>query len=161
MANNRCVILGRSKKSEQWNLIVLSEFPRAWRFANSIVEQEQLLGNKYETIVVSLENYENQNIRPEKPPHGFDLRLPGQSELAVPAQPQGGYKQTPCIYCQALVPSNGGAQFSHIKKHLKELIASGELTQAKADSVRSTKLQPDIIAVFKKVYKTKETVANG
>ncbi|KKL63211.1 hypothetical protein LCGC14_2177360 [marine sediment metagenome] len=58
------------------------------------------------------------------------------------------YKSINCEWCKQQVPKNGAAQFSHLKKHLSELVASGAMTKKKAKDIRSIKLDSKTKKIF-------------
>ena len=62
------------------------------------------------------------------------------------------FKLMKCEWCKQEIPKNGAAQFSHLKKHLSELVEKGALTARKAKSIRSTKLDKKIRRIFHKEF---------
>lgn len=188
----RCVILGRTSKSASWDMIIIcSSKSSAWRFAHSVMEQEERLGNKrQECIVVLEEDLDKKKIIPIKPPKDFDLKYPEiiptePAEVApkavrkispwmMPPEPTrtvqlgaetpkqqesppvklSGYQPKKCPYCTSDVPSNGAAQFSHLKKHVNELVSRKVLTVEQAAAIRSTKLTEEMQKVFTEAYRT-------
>lgn len=75
----RCVIMGRDKASQEWELIVLTEKKSvAWRSAASMEEQEHRLGNtRFQAVVLSEADFDAGRFKCRlKPPPGFDYELP-------------------------------------------------------------------------------------
>lgn len=50
------------------------------------------------------------------------------------------YKNVKCKWCDDDIPSNGAAQFSHLKKHINQLVERGILNKSQASKIRSIKL---------------------
>jgi hypothetical protein len=71
---------------------------------------------------------------------------PVETPVATPKL--SGYQPKLCPYCSGEVPSNGAAQFSHLKKHINELVGRSVLTKEQADGIRSIKLTPEMAQIF-------------
>jgi hypothetical protein len=67
--------------------------------------------------------------------------------------PSEKYETKVCVWCHEPVPSNGAAQFSHLKKHVNELVAKKVLDKEQANAVRSVKLTPEMEVIFKEAFK--------
>jgi hypothetical protein len=65
------------------------------------------------------------------------------------------YKSIPCRWCGEQAPNNGGAQFSHLKSHLNELVSKKFLDVEQVKNIRSVKLPPDLMKIFEEAYKKK------
>lgn len=70
----------------------------------------------------------------------------------------GNYEEKQCKFCKAKVPSNGAAQFSHLKKHINELLSKNLLTKEQAAGIRSLKLEPAIEKIFIEKFGVHEEV---
>ena len=62
--------------------------------------------------------------------------------------PDEKYKRIKCQHCGNMIPSNGAAQFSHLKKHVKELLSAGKLTDEQVKEIRSIRLKPEHEQIF-------------
>lgn len=72
------------------------------------------------------------------------IKPPTPEPVAKPS----GYQPKICPYCAGEVPSNGAAQFSHLKKHINDLVGRAVLTKEQADGIRSVKLTPEMAQIF-------------
>jgi hypothetical protein len=70
--------------------------------------------------------------------------------------PDAKYDRIKCIWCKQMIPRNGAAQFSHLKKHVNEIVQDGKITEDEAKEIRSVKLNDKYIDVFKKFFKSKK-----
>jgi hypothetical protein len=57
-----------------------------------------------------------------------------------------------CEWCGKELPTNGAAQFSHIKMHFRQLVNKGKLTPEQAN-VRSVELSPELRKIFEEHFK--------
>jgi hypothetical protein len=62
------------------------------------------------------------------------------------------FTEIECRWCHEKLPSNGAAQFSHLRKHVNELIRKGDLTMEQATTIRRVKLEPNIETIFISKY---------
>lgn len=62
------------------------------------------------------------------------------------------YDRIKCEWCGAQIPSNGAAQFSHLKKHVKELVESKIISESLASEIKKLKLKPNIRKIFEKNF---------
>jgi len=60
-----------------------------------------------------------------------------------------------CEWCKAQLPPNGAAKFSHLKKHINELVKKHKLTQEQANSIRKLKLESEVRKIFEEYYNKK------
>jgi hypothetical protein len=67
--------------------------------------------------------------------------------------PDAKYNRIECSWCNQMIPRNGAAQFSHLKKHINEVIQDGKITEEEAKEIRSVKLDPKYDVIFKKFFK--------
>jgi len=67
--------------------------------------------------------------------------------------PTEKYEMKVCFWCHEPVPSNGAASYSHLKKHINELVAKKVLDKEQANAVRSVKLTPEMETIFKEAFK--------
>lgn len=79
------------------------------------------------------------------------------SKLTQADQPEkdfaGGYKQKICEFCGEKVASNGAAQYSHLRKHIAQMLSKNALTREQAAGIRSTKLTPEMLKLFTEFFK--------
>lgn len=158
--NTSCVVLGKSGKSRAWELHCITKSKsNAWRMAHAIEQEQRSLGERYTGIVALLEDYDKGKIKAIKPPKGFNFDFETitfedlkQISLKQESSKESGFKLKICPYCQAEVPTNGAAQFSHLKKHINELVSKGVLDEKQAKSIRSVKLSVKMRKVFKGVF---------
>lgn len=62
------------------------------------------------------------------------------------------YDRVQCEWCGSMIPSNGAAQFSHLRKHINELVKKGKLTELAAKSINSTKLSKVMRKLFERHF---------
>lgn len=60
------------------------------------------------------------------------------------------FESAKCRYCGGDVPRNGAAQYSHLRKHVNELLKRGILTPDEAKKIRKVKLVPRLDKLFKR-----------
>jgi hypothetical protein len=60
------------------------------------------------------------------------------------------FENKKCQWCGDVLPSNGAAQFSHLRKHLLRMLVKNILDKEKVNSVRSLKLEPDLLRLLEK-----------
>jgi hypothetical protein len=58
------------------------------------------------------------------------------------------YENIKCKWCSENLPKNGAAQFSHLKKHLKQLVSGGRMTQEIFNKVNSITLKDDVVELL-------------
>lgn len=83
-------------------------------------------------------------------------RITPQEEVKVTAPQRdaiGSYKAQVCQWCGDEVPSNGAAQFSHLKKHVNHLVEKNALTKEQGLAIRKIRLTPDMEKTFKEFFK--------
>lgn len=56
--------------------------------------------------------------------------------------------QKVCEWCNERLSNNGAAQFSHLKKHLRQLVKMKLLSDDQVSKITSVKLEPEIYKVF-------------
>lgn len=129
---SRFVVLTRDSHNKPWELSYIVEREElAWRTAEEIQQQEQLLGNKTKVIVCTETDYDRGKYQP--------LRSP-KSKVE--------YLSAPCPHCGKEMPTNGAAQFSHLRKHLQEAIAKGQI-----DKNANPKTIKDLKEILSKEHK--------
>jgi hypothetical protein len=60
------------------------------------------------------------------------------------------YQNVKCKWCEEALPKNGAAQFSHLKKHLKQLVVAGLMTQEVMNAVNSLTLKGDVVEILQR-----------
>jgi hypothetical protein len=60
------------------------------------------------------------------------------------------FEDKKCDFCGDVLPSNGAAQFSHLRKHLLRMVEKNIIDKERANSVRSLKLEPDLLRLLEK-----------
>lgn len=60
------------------------------------------------------------------------------------------FEDKKCDWCGDVLPSNGAAQFSHLRKHLLRMVDKNIIDKEKVNSVRSLKLEPDLLRLLEK-----------
>lgn len=60
------------------------------------------------------------------------------------------FEDKKCSWCGDMLPSNGAAQFSHLRKHLLKMVDKNIIDKERANSVRSLKLEPDLLRLLEK-----------
>ncbi len=58
------------------------------------------------------------------------------------------YENKLCKWCNASLPSNGAAQFSHLKRHINQLVKHQNLSSEQAGAIHSIKLTPEMEVIF-------------
>lgn len=152
--NVRYVVLIRETKSKPWELCYIVERKSlAWRTAHAIEDQEKTLGNNKAIVIVCLEaDYDKGKIKAIRPPADFDLSFAGvvnhkEPELTPkPVIVKPKFVGRVCLCCGNIVPSNGAAQFSHLRKHLKDLVEQGKVSANELEVARTT---PSIEAILR------------
>ena len=77
MGEERCVILGREKRRDPWEVLFLVARSRVFRTAKEIEDQEKDRGNKkYQLMVVTEKDYDRNKFRPIHAPPGYDFTIP-------------------------------------------------------------------------------------
>jgi hypothetical protein len=88
----RCVVLGREKRSQPWELLFLRARSAVFRTAKEIKDQEDFLGNKgYQVMVVTEDDYDKKRFREIHAPPGYDFTIPSSlppREAHVPKKPE-------------------------------------------------------------------------
>lgn len=81
----------------------------------------------------------------------YEYPFPPEPEIQEPKKKEKPslYNKIKCPYCDDKVSSNGAAQFSHLKKHVRELVKEGAITKRQASGIRSIKLTPRLRKIFK------------
>lgn len=59
------------------------------------------------------------------------------------------FKSKKCEYCGDDVPRNGAAQFSHLRKHLRQLVDKGWMTKKQMDAIRSVTVSDEVKKLLK------------
>jgi len=79
----------------------------------------------------------------------FDMNMT-KKEIVLEPNPvkEFGFQKVPCKWCGNDLPSNGAAQFAHLSKHLRQLVAKNLLTRGQSVLVRSTALTPEMEKIF-------------
>lgn len=161
----RCVILYRSAPSKSWSLCCIKEkISDAWRSARSTDNQEQILGSKSHKVIVCLEtDFDKGKIKELRPPHDFDFNISIKREdklVEIKGEEVKGeesveskFKISKCEWCGNELSSGGAARFSHLKKHVRELVKNGVLSQEQANDVHSVKLTDEMRKLFEQHYK--------
>ena len=75
------------------------------------------------------------------------------SSIIVNNKSNYSIKSKACEWCGKDMPTNGAAQFSHIKMHVRQLVDKGKLTKEQAAGVRSVKLSGEIRKIFEEHFK--------
>lgn len=65
----------------------------------------------------------------------------------------GKFGEKTCQWCGEVLPGNGAAQFSHLKKHINWLVSKEVLTKEESQAIRSVKLTPEMEKKFKIGFK--------
>jgi len=88
----RCVVLGREKRSQPWELLFLRARSAVFRTAKEIKDQEDFLGNKgYQVMVVTEDDYDKKRFREIHAPPGYDFTIPSSlppRESHAPTKPE-------------------------------------------------------------------------
>lgn len=58
-----------------------------------------------------------------------------------------------CEWCHEEIPSNGAARYSHLKKHVRQLVKKSLLTEEQGQAIRSVELAPEMRAIFEGEFK--------
>lgn len=199
MASERYVVVGKERKSDPFELYyIVPDRESGWRTAQSIIDQQIILGKKgHICAVISEDNwFEKKKMIIVQPPAGFDFTIPvgvwsPDKRLSAPAptiskvkpfvkshlfdtvkktpeatepelastpeptpaaKPASGFVPKKCPYCANEIPSNGAAQYSHLKKHVNELVVRKVLTLEQGNEIRKTKLTPEMEKVFSEAF---------
>jgi hypothetical protein len=75
-----------------------------------------------------------------------EIDLPVNKTLAVKVEK---FETKICQWCGESLPSNGAAQFSHLRKHVLQLVKANILTKDQVGEIRSIKLSPEMLTKFK------------
>ena len=64
------------------------------------------------------------------------------------------YEPIKCEYCGESIPKNGAAQFSHLRKHVKQLVDRDVISDLEAKKIRKVKLSPGMKKKFKEAFRS-------
>ena len=67
-----------------------------------------------------------------------------------PIKGEGGYQDVACKWCGKVLPSNGGPQFAHLQKHLRQALKAKVITDEQYRSVRSVTLTKELEEILVK-----------
>lgn len=74
----------------------------------------------------------------------------GKIEIIEDDQPikESKFETKICKWCDNELPSNGGAQFAHLQKHLRQLLKNNKITIEQMQSVRNINLTQEFDIIF-------------
>ena len=67
-----------------------------------------------------------------------------------PLKTEGGYQEVTCKWCGKTLPSNGGPQFAHLQKHLRQLLKAKLITDEQYRSIHTTTLTKEFEEILLK-----------
>ena len=125
-------------KSEDYNSKVFKEYHKSRFHHEGIVSPEELRRLGLEVPKMQIVPYEHEEIIIEE---------------EVPEEEEPKYKAIKCEFCGEEIPKNGAAQYSHLRKHVKQLVARGVISERDSKKIRKVKLEPATYKIFKKAFK--------
>jgi hypothetical protein len=157
---SRCIVLASGKKdaekkakepiSNHDSPILLIVFRKKAEDYNSNVFKPAHKGNRIQDCIPSPEELREVGLEtPENQTAPLDI--PEEPEPVVEEEEfeERKFELAKCQYCGGDVPKNGAAQFSHLRKHVNELVKRGILTPDEAKKIRKVKLEPRYDRLFK------------
>lgn len=126
--------------------------------------QEASFGHRqFESKIISEKDGDSKNYSVKGLAHFYASDEPAKifqkeevKEVEVPlSKPVGKFELKKCEWCGETLPSNGAAQFSHLRKHIKQLVEGKLLSEENGKEVRSIKLSNELINIFSEGKKQK------
>jgi len=165
----RFVILARPISKKNWTsddfITHVESEENGHRSAYMLKEQQHSLNDPHDTLLVTLDNYDLGKFVGLKPPKEFTfdngdmkkIEYRVEHKIKDEVEPResitdGGFRQLQCQWCASIIPSNGAAQYAHLRKHINHLVNINKLTVVQGNNIRSTKLSDEHIELFKSVF---------
>ena len=90
----------------------------------------------------------------QKVPYEYNGSEPVEEVENEPVQSKPKYELVKCEYCGESIPRNGAAQFSHLRKHVKQLVDRGVVSDLEAKKIKKVKLNPEMKKKFQKAFRS-------
>jgi len=78
---------------------------------------------------------------------GIQMSIPKISDIKIEEKVSNLFGQ-PCQWCGKPVSNKGAAQFSHLQKHLRQLMKSNLISKEQCQEIRSTTLSKEMIELL-------------
>ena len=90
----------------------------------------------------------------QKMPYEYNGFEPVEEIENEPFRSEPKYESIKCEYCGESIPKNGAAQFSHLRKHVKQLVDQGMISDLEAKQIRKVKLNPKMKKRFQNAFRS-------